>query len=81
MTAPDVTTVFAASLKRLRTGQGWTLKELARRSGVAYASISAIEGGDRGARMSTADALARALGTTLAAMLTEEADRENLEVP
>ena len=41
----DLMPVVAANLRRLRGGQGRSLSELARASGIAKATLSALEAG------------------------------------
>jgi transcriptional regulator with XRE-family HTH domain len=68
----DVSTAFAANLKRLRRDHGWSQRVLAEWSGVSNAAISAIEGGNNGPSLAVAAALAKALGTGLDAMTAGE---------
>lgn len=51
-----------AELKRLREWRGWTLRELAERSGVDFSAIGAIERGQRRPRPGTLHKLLDALG-------------------
>ena len=71
MTAPDATAVFAANLTRLRAEQKLSLKQLGGMTWVSAACISKIERRQSDPTLSTASMLAQALGTDLAAMLTE----------
>jgi transcriptional regulator with XRE-family HTH domain len=72
---PDVNGVFAANLRRLRAERGWTHARLAREAGVSASVLSLIETRRQpGTTIFVADAVARALGTTAGAMLTEGAD-------
>lgn len=60
MTKPPT---LATAVRSVRLGKGWTQDELARRSGVSRAGVSAIESGRLVPSTATALALARALGT------------------
>ncbi len=54
-------------LRRARRERGWSMQDLAKRSGVSKATIIRIEGGNK-ARISTAGKLADALGVGVAAL-------------
>ena len=57
---------FGERLKRIREKRGWTLRELAERSGVPYETIYRCERGThQEPRVSVAADLARALGVSL----------------
>jgi transcriptional regulator with XRE-family HTH domain len=57
---------FGERLKRIREKRGWTLRELAERSGVPYETIYRCERGThQEPRVSVAAHLARALGVSL----------------
>ena len=57
---------FGERLKRIREKRGWTLRELAERSGVPYETIYRCEHGThQEPRVSVAAHLARALGVSL----------------
>ena len=71
MTARDATAVFAANLARLRAEQKLSLNQLGGMAWVSAACISKIEGRQSDPTLGTASMLALALGTDLAAMLTE----------
>ncbi|HUJ45442.1 MAG TPA: XRE family transcriptional regulator, partial [Opitutaceae bacterium] len=58
-------TSFGARLKELRAGRGWTLDQLARRSGLSKAYLSRLESGDRQASIAAALTLARIFGVSL----------------
>ncbi len=62
MTAP---LSLSTAVRSVRLGKGWTQDELARRSGVSRAGVSAIESGRLVPSTATALALARALETPL----------------
>ena len=63
---------IARRLQQLRTAQGLSLNELARRSGVAQSSLSYIEGGDRQPSVEVIERICRGLGVTLAEFFAEE---------
>jgi transcriptional regulator with XRE-family HTH domain len=57
---------FGERLKRIRESKGWTLQELATRSGVPYETIYRVERGThQEPRVSVAAKLARVLGVSL----------------
>jgi transcriptional regulator with XRE-family HTH domain len=58
----DLIAVVAANLRRLRMEQGRTLSELAQASGVAKATLSALEAGKGNPTIETLSSLATALG-------------------
>jgi len=66
----SITARFARALRERRIAAGLAQLELAARSTVTASTISAIENG-ADCRLSTADALATALGTTVPDMLRE----------
>jgi len=62
----EIMETFGARLKRIREKRGWTLRELAERSGVPYETIYRCERGThQEPRVSIAAHLARALGVSL----------------
>jgi transcriptional regulator with XRE-family HTH domain len=61
-------------LRSLRTEQGVSLSELARRSGIGKGTISELENDRRGARLDTLFALTTALDAPLGALLPDTAD-------
>jgi transcriptional regulator with XRE-family HTH domain len=64
-------TPFGANLRRLRKDRGLTQEGLAERSKVARTTIARMEGGwYAGARSTTLESLAKALGSTLEGLLT-----------
>jgi transcriptional regulator with XRE-family HTH domain len=58
-------TSFGARLKELRTEQGWTLEQLASRSGLSKPFLSRLESGDRQASIAAALTLARIFKVSL----------------
>ena len=54
--------IDAAALRRIREEQAFTLRELGRRSGLDFATISRLENNQRAARLGTVRKLADALG-------------------
>ncbi|HTB79713.1 MAG TPA: XRE family transcriptional regulator [Opitutaceae bacterium] len=58
-------TSFSVRLKELRTDRGWTLEQLARRSGLSKPFLSRLESGDRQVSIAAALTLARIFGVSL----------------
>jgi transcriptional regulator with XRE-family HTH domain len=58
-------TGIARQLRAARLAQGWSQREMSRRSGVSQANISVVESGQGDPRLSTLSAIASALGLTL----------------
>jgi transcriptional regulator with XRE-family HTH domain len=69
----DATTMFAASLKRLRAERGWSQHALSKRSGVSVPTISNTEACRSGIGLHWAWLLAQALGVSLDEMCGKEA--------
>ena len=65
----DLMPVVAANLRRLRADQSRTLSELARASGIAKATLSALEAGKGNPTIETLSALATALGVPFGDLL------------
>lgn len=65
--------VVRRRLRSLRQARGWTLDELARRTGIGASTISRIETGRRRLAIDNLADLARALETTVDALLAEDA--------
>ena len=65
----DLVFRVAASIRRLRREQGRTLSELARASGVAKATLSALEAGKGNPTIETLSSLAAALGVPFGELL------------
>ena len=61
----DTVTGFAAELRRLREAAGWTIDELADRSGVNRSSIAKLERNERAPSLRVALQLADALGASV----------------
>ncbi len=59
-------------LKRLRREKALSQQDLTRKTGVAQATLSDLEGGKRGARASTLRKLAEALGVEPRELMKEE---------
>ena len=59
------------TLRRLRQHRGWTLKELARRSGIHYVTVARIETGVIDPRMSTVWKLGKALKATMCELVED----------
>ncbi len=64
--------VARTRLRRLRLARGWTLDELARRSNIGASTISRIETGHRRLAIDTLAELARALESTVDAILDDD---------
>jgi transcriptional regulator with XRE-family HTH domain len=60
----------AAVIARLRREEGWTLEELADRSGLHRTSLGLIERGERSMTLGSAHAVAEALGTQLSLIVS-----------
>lgn len=69
MTPRPDPSVLSRNLRRLREGHGLSLSALARRSGVAKATLSSIESGDGNPTVATLAALAESLQLTLVELL------------
>ncbi|MFF8596824.1 helix-turn-helix domain-containing protein [Streptomyces sp. NPDC015220] len=59
-------------LRELRTARGWSLSELARRSGVGKGTLSELESGTRNPTLETLYALTTALNRPLSAVLSDD---------
>jgi transcriptional regulator with XRE-family HTH domain len=66
----DIVKVVGTNLRRLRTEQGLSLSDLARSSGVAKATLSALEGGRGNPTLETLSALAAALQIPMGDLIT-----------
>lgn len=60
---------LAARLTVLRARRGWSVRELARRAGVDHSTVLDLEGGRFRPKLGTLEALAGALGESVAALL------------
>lgn len=69
------------NLARARTRRRLTQENLAELAGVAVATVKAIETGRRKGRLSTLNALARALGTTTSALLEPDRGAQVVDTP
>lgn len=65
----DIETIIARRIKSLRTQRGWSLEELARRSGVSRAMISRIERQEASPTAGLLSRLADALAVTLSGLM------------
>jgi len=59
---------FGSALRELRQNRGWSLQELASRSGLSKTFLSRLETGDRQASIAAVLTLARIFGVSLASM-------------
>ncbi|MGI4792422.1 MAG: helix-turn-helix domain-containing protein [Janthinobacterium lividum] len=64
---------LGARLRDLRTGQGWTQDELARRSGLSKSYLSRIEDGERQPSLASLLSLSQAYSVPLASLFAEPA--------
>ena len=71
----DPTPALAARLRLERDARGWSLAELAQRSGVSKAMISKIERGEASPTAALLGRLSGALGLTLSALLARAEGR------
>jgi transcriptional regulator with XRE-family HTH domain len=67
---------FGTRLGDLRSGRGWTLEELAERTGLSKPFLSRLEGGERQASIAVVLTLARTYGVSLAEMFEPAGDDE-----
>lgn len=74
-----VTAAVARHVRALRTGRGWSLDELAGRSGVSKGMVVQIEGGRTNPSIGTLCRLADAFGVSIARLM-EATDREDVRV-
>jgi len=70
-TSPDLDDRLAARLAQLRQEQGWSLDELAARSGVSKATLSRLERGETSPTASLLGRLCTAYGRTMSRLLAE----------
>jgi len=66
----EIVKVVGTNLRRLRTDQGLSLSDLSRSSGVAKATLSALEGGRGNPTLETLSALAAALEIPMGDLIT-----------
>ncbi len=71
MAEDDVTAAVGHRVRAGRAERGWTLDDLAERSGVSRRMIVNVEAGTTNASITTLLRLARAMGTTLAELVAE----------
>ncbi len=69
----DVNEAVGARLRVLRTASGWSLSELARRTGLGKGTLSELESGQRNPTLATLFAVTTALGLPLSAAVPDEA--------
>jgi transcriptional regulator with XRE-family HTH domain len=67
----DINAIIARRVRQLRDVQGYSLDELARRSGVSRSNISLIERGQSSPTATVLDKLAAGLGATLASLFED----------
>lgn len=60
---PQSAELIGVAIRRLRQSRGWTLSDLARRSGVSLSSLSKIENQQMGASYCKISSIAKAFGT------------------
>lgn len=73
----DIEATIARRLKDLRSARGWSLEELAQRSGVSRAMISRIERRDSSPTAGLLARLCDALGITLSTLMTDASARRH----
>jgi transcriptional regulator with XRE-family HTH domain len=71
---PSLEGVVRERLRSLRTARGWSLDELARRTHISPSTLSRLETGRRRMALDQLVPLARALGTTVDALLADGDD-------
>ena len=74
-TPSGLSAAFGRLVKKQRTRQGLSQEALAEKAGVHHTYVSMVERGARKPTIEAGEALARALGTKLSALI-EEAERE-----
>lgn len=72
VTAPQALRRLAAGLQRLHQTSGWTLRELAARSGVSHQTVARALDGRAEITVATAARLAAAMGVALRDLLPDE---------
>lgn len=65
---PDMR-AFGVEVARLRRGRGWSIDRLAEEADISRKTVIAIEGAQKGLRVSTAHAIAHALGVPLGELM------------
>jgi len=71
----EVTAVVAAQVRALRTSRGWSLDELAGRSGVSKGMVVQVESGRTNPSVGTLTRIADAFGVTVARLLEPAPER------
>lgn len=66
---------FSTNVKNVRKLKGYTLEELAKKSGVSKSMLSQIERGDKNPTINIASQIAEALDETISSLLGEEQKR------
>ena len=69
------------TLARARTATGMSLAEVAEKTGISASTLSRIESGERRVTIDFLERIAKALGTTAAAVLADAAREDRLLVP
>jgi transcriptional regulator with XRE-family HTH domain len=78
-TTDEVKSALSRNLRRLRTSRGWSLDELATRSGISRAMIVQVEGGRTNASLGTICELADALSVPVQSLI-ELSDESRVQV-
>lgn len=68
----DLEALVAGRLRALRVARGWTLDELERRTHLSSSTLSRLETGQRRLTLAQIDVLARAYGTSVDQLLSNE---------
>ena len=80
-TTDEVKSALSRNLRRLRTSRGWSLDELATRSGISRAMIVQVEGGRTNASLGTICELADALAVPVQSLIEVSDERRVQVVP
>lgn len=67
----DLRSAFGEAVRAARTARGWSQERLAAESGLDRTYISGLERGVRNPALSTQERVAKALGVTIGALLSE----------
>lgn len=78
--APIIETEISKRIRAKRLQKGITLEELARQTGYTKGYLSKVEKSKKSPPVSTLGIIARALGTTISALLGEEAPRTSFSL-
>jgi len=76
MLTPDEIKILGKAMARARFDRGWSLKRLARESGIAPQSVRSFERGARSTRLATIDTLLVTLGLTRETLLHPKAPND-----